>query len=149
METFTDTKKIASSEYVQSTQLMQKDLFNLIFLWPLVRVFIPSVCKSKGFSYWSMSCRSGVTNDHCWYPNMQVWTECNTLVADDTLIILMKTDASNANHLQGTFELYEECSGQVMNKEKPLIMFSKDTSGASKHACMNSLSFSTDSRREK
>jgi len=80
---------------------------------------------------------------------MQVWTECNTLVADDTLIILMKTDASNANHLQGTFELYEECSGQVMNKEKSLIMFSKDTSGASKHACMNSLSFSTDSRREK
>jgi hypothetical protein len=54
------------------------------------------------------------------------------LVADGTLIILMKADANNANHLQGTFDLYEECSGQVMNKERSSIMFSKNMSGASK-----------------
>ena len=94
METFTDTKKIASSEYVQSTQLMQKDLFNLIFLWPLVRVFIPSLCANqKDFlidpchaDQASQMITAGIRICKC------ALSLTHLLVADDTLTILMKAD---------------------------------------------------------
>lgn len=48
------------------------------------------------------------------------------LFADDSLI-LMKATEQNAMHLQQILRLYEECSGQKINKEKSAIMFSKNT----------------------
>lgn len=38
------------------------------------------------------------------------------LFADDSLLLL-KADEGNASHLQHVLQLYEECSGQVINKD--------------------------------
>jgi hypothetical protein len=48
------------------------------------------------------------------------------LFADDSLLLL-KVDEKNANHLQHVLQLYEACSGQMINKEKSSILFSKNT----------------------
>jgi ribonuclease HI len=47
--------------------------------------------------------------------------------ADDTLMLINAT-ASNANCLQHILNMYEDVSGQVINKEKTSIMFSPNTS---------------------
>jgi hypothetical protein len=47
------------------------------------------------------------------------------LFADDSLI-LMKANASSAQHLQYVLELYEAYSGQKINKDKSSVMFSKN-----------------------
>ena len=48
------------------------------------------------------------------------------LFADDSLI-LFRANRGDAQALQGILDLYEECSGQVINKEKSAIMFSPNT----------------------
>ena len=53
------------------------------------------------------------------------------LFADDSLLLL-KADARSANHLQDILSLYEECSGQTINKEKSSIMFSRNARIADK-----------------
>jgi hypothetical protein len=51
--------------------------------------------------------------------------------ADDSLIFL-KVNASSTKKLQDILALYEDASGQMVNKEKSAIMFSKGTSAAAK-----------------
>jgi len=48
------------------------------------------------------------------------------LFADDSLLLL-KVDEMSASHLQNILSLYEVCSGQIINKEKSSIMFSRNT----------------------
>lgn len=48
------------------------------------------------------------------------------LFADDSLI-LFRANRGDAQQLQRILRIYEECSGQVINKEKSAIMFSTNT----------------------
>ena len=48
------------------------------------------------------------------------------LFADDSLI-LFHANGGDAQHLQGILDLYEECSGQMINRDKLAIMFSPNT----------------------
>ena len=48
------------------------------------------------------------------------------LFADDSLI-LFRAKEEDAQQLQHILNLYEECSGQMINKDKSAIMFSPNT----------------------
>lgn len=48
------------------------------------------------------------------------------LFANDSLLLL-KVDQENARCLQHVLQLYEDCSGQVINKEKSSVLFSRNT----------------------
>ena len=58
------------------------------------------------------------------------------LFADDSLI-LIRANGEDAAKLQGILDLYEECSGQMINKDKSAIMFSKNTCKSKKTAVMH------------
>ena len=45
------------------------------------------------------------------------------LFADDSLL-LFKIENGSAEHLRNILSLYEDCSGQTINKDKSSIMFS-------------------------
>ncbi|WVZ70076.1 hypothetical protein U9M48_018774 [Paspalum notatum var. saurae] len=51
------------------------------------------------------------------------------LFADDSLI-LVRANRENAMQLQSILDMYESCSGQVINREKSAVMFSKNTGDA-------------------
>ncbi|WVZ81974.1 hypothetical protein U9M48_029297 [Paspalum notatum var. saurae] len=51
------------------------------------------------------------------------------LFADDSLI-LVRANRENAMQLQSILDMYETCSGQVINREKSAVMFSKNTGDA-------------------
>ena len=53
-------------------------------------------------------------------------TITHLLFADDSLLLL-KVDDENATCLQQVLQLYEDCSGQVINKEKSSVLFSRNT----------------------
>lgn len=53
------------------------------------------------------------------------------LFADDSLLLL-KVNNESANHLQHVLQLYEEFSGKIINKDKSLIMFSRNTESVEK-----------------
>jgi hypothetical protein len=48
------------------------------------------------------------------------------LCADDSLL-LMEANASNAQEVNRILEIYESCSGQMINKEKSSILYSRNT----------------------
>lgn len=48
------------------------------------------------------------------------------LFADDSLI-LIQAKGEDANHLRDILELYEQCSGQMINKSKSAVLFSPNT----------------------
>ncbi|BAT09242.1 Os09g0545250, partial [Oryza sativa Japonica Group] len=50
---------------------------------------------------------------------------------------------------QNVLNLYESCSGQIVNKDKSSIMFSKNTSQADRKMVMEILDISTEARNEK
>lgn len=54
------------------------------------------------------------------------------LFADDSLLLL-KSNRENANHLKYVLQLYEECSGQTINKEKSSILFSRNCGEIARH----------------
>ena len=58
--------------------------------------------------------------------------------ADDSLLLL-KVDDENATCLQQVLQLYEDCSGQIINKEKSSVLFSKNTQENMKDAFLTSL----------
>jgi hypothetical protein len=70
------------------------------------------------------------------------------LFADDSLL-LFKIDEQSTGHLQNILQLYEDCSGQIINKDKSSIMFSKNTVDNDRTAVMNALGISTEARNEK
>jgi len=64
------------------------------------------------------------------------------LFTDDSLLLLKVNDES-ANHLRHVLQLYKECSGQTINKDKSSIMFSRNTETAAKESFMEILDIST------
>lgn len=60
------------------------------------------------------------------------------LFADDSLI-LFRANKDDAQELQGILQLYEECSGQMINKDKSAIMFSANTIDDMKGEVMQTL----------
>ena len=48
------------------------------------------------------------------------------LFADDSLILIHATEG-DSRQLQNTLQLYEQCSGQMINKAKSVVLFSKNT----------------------
>lgn len=50
---------------------------------------------------------------------------------DDSLI-LIRANKGDAQHLQDILDVYEWCSGQMINKAKLAVLFSKDTQAAQK-----------------
>ena len=65
------------------------------------------------------------------------------LFADDSLV-LMEASANNARVMNSILESYEACSGQVINKEKSAILFSKNTNPGQKEEVRNSLQISSE-----
>jgi hypothetical protein len=70
------------------------------------------------------------------------------LFVDDSLLLLKINDGS-AQCLQNILSLYEDCSGQIINKEKASIMFSRNTNDAEKQELMASLDIGSEVRNEK
>jgi len=70
------------------------------------------------------------------------------LFADDSLLLL-KSDTRSASHLQHILSLYEDCSGQTINKEKSSVMFSKNAKSVDKQLVMTALGISAEARNEK
>lgn len=70
------------------------------------------------------------------------------LFVDDSLI-LIRANGEDATKLQDILNLYAECSGQVINKEKSAIMFSKNTNSESKFAVMQQLGITRESFSDK
>jgi len=70
------------------------------------------------------------------------------LFADDSLLLFKITDQS-AEHLQNILSLYEVCSGQMINKEKCSVMFSRNTREADRTNLMEALDIATEANNEK
>lgn len=70
------------------------------------------------------------------------------LFADDSLLLL-KIDEGSAQCLQNILELYEDCSGQVINKEKSSVMFSDNTAEADRQGLMATLQIGGKAKNEK
>ena len=70
------------------------------------------------------------------------------LFADDSLLLL-KTDTGSASQLQHILSLYEDCSGQTINKDKSSVMFSKNANANDKQHLMSVLELSVEARNEK
>lgn len=70
------------------------------------------------------------------------------LFADDSLI-LIHANGEDAAKLQGILDLYEECSGQMINKDKSAIMFSKNTCNSKKTVVMHKLGICRESFNDK
>ena len=69
------------------------------------------------------------------------------LFADDSL--LFKIDNGSAEHLRNVLSLYEDCSGQIINKDKSSIMFSKNTPAEVKSHLMRDLEIESEAGNEK
>jgi hypothetical protein len=71
------------------------------------------------------------------------------LFADDSLLLFKINDGS-AEHVQNILSLYENCSGQTINKDKSSsIMFSKNTREEVKLALMTELDIGSEARNDK
>jgi hypothetical protein len=70
------------------------------------------------------------------------------LFADDSLLLL-KSDERSASHLRNILQLYEDCSGQMINKEKSSIMFSRNAGGERKALFKANLGISVEALNEK
>lgn len=70
------------------------------------------------------------------------------LFADDSLLLL-KINERSAHHLQNILGLYENCSGQTINKDKSSVMFSRNTNERDKSEVLSILNITTEARTEK
>jgi hypothetical protein len=73
----------------------------------------------------------------------------NHLLFVDDSLLLLKADERSANRLQNFLSLYEDCSGQTINKEKLLVMFSRNAKFVQKLQVMAALDISVEARNEK
>jgi hypothetical protein len=73
----------------------------------------------------------------------------NHLLSVDDSLLLLKINDGSAQCLQNILSLYEDCSGQIINKEKASIMFSRNTNDAEKQELMASLDIGSEVRNEK
>jgi hypothetical protein len=58
-------------------------------------------------------------------------------------------NGGDAQHLQGILDLYEECFGQMINKEKSAIMFSPNVRRNEREAIMQELAISKETMNER
>jgi hypothetical protein len=70
------------------------------------------------------------------------------LFADDSLL-LYKLDSQSTSHLRNILDLYEECSGQIINKDKSSIMFSPNTRQAERDAVMQEMGVTSEAHNDK
>jgi len=70
------------------------------------------------------------------------------LFADDSLL-LFKIDDGSVDHARNVLSLYEDSSGQTINKDKSSVMFSKNTSAETKSRFMAELEIESEARNEK
>ena len=76
-------------------------------------------------------------------------TSINHLLFADDSPLLLKIDDRSSHHLQNILTLYEDCSGQTINKDKSSIMFSKNAKAAHKHQLMVGLDITIEARNDK
>ena len=60
------------------------------------------------------------------------------LFADDSLILIHATEG-DSRELQAILQLYENCSGQMINKLKSAVLFSRNTNPQGKQIVCNTL----------
>mgnify|MGYP003702766345 CR=1 FL=1 len=70
------------------------------------------------------------------------------LFADDSLI-LCRADGGEAWQLQSILQVYEECSGQVINKEKSAVMSSPNTKNSVRRVVMTELNMQHETANER
>jgi len=70
------------------------------------------------------------------------------LFADDSLI-LFRANRDDALQLQRILDVYEECSGQTINRDKSAIMFSPNTSSTDKGVVMEALNIQRETMNER
>ncbi|XP_073355407.1 uncharacterized protein [Aegilops tauschii subsp. strangulata] len=70
------------------------------------------------------------------------------LFADDSLV-LMKATRESVVALQHVLQLYEVCSGQIVNYEKSSVMFSKNTRHSQKKEVLDTLKIRAEARTER
>lgn len=70
------------------------------------------------------------------------------LFADDSLLLL-KVNDENVSQLQHILQVYEECSGQIINKEKSAVMFSRNTSAEPRQRFLDGMGLSQEMRSDK
>ena len=80
---------------------------------------------------------------------------CNTaprsnhlLFADDSLV-LIKASRESATSLQNVLNLYEACSGQVVNYDKSSVMFSKNTNAGQRKEVLDAPNIKSEARTER
>jgi hypothetical protein len=70
------------------------------------------------------------------------------LFADDFLI-LIRANGGDAQHLQDILDLYERCSGQMINKAKSAVLFSKNTKATQKRKMCDKLQVTKETMNER
>jgi len=70
------------------------------------------------------------------------------LFADDSLI-LIRANGGDAQHLQDILDLYERCSGQMINKAKSAVLFSKNTKATQKRELCEKLQVTKETMNER
>lgn len=70
------------------------------------------------------------------------------LFADDSLL-LMKVNQENSSQLRNVLQLYEDCSGQTINKDKSSVLFSKNCREEERDAFLAALDISREAKSEK
>lgn len=70
------------------------------------------------------------------------------LFADDSLLLL-KINQESADHLQNVLQLYEDCLGQTINKEKSSVLFSKNYGDTARLDFLTTLGVSHGARNDK
>jgi hypothetical protein len=73
----------------------------------------------------------------------------NHLLFEDDSLLLLKIKDGSAQCLQNILSLYEDCSGQIINKETSSIMFSRNTKSAVKQELMSILDIGSEARNQK
>uniref|UniRef100_A0A8R7K474 Reverse transcriptase domain-containing protein n=1 Tax=Triticum urartu TaxID=4572 RepID=A0A8R7K474_TRIUA len=67
--------------------------------------------------------------------------------ADDS-VLMIKATREEATELKGILDLYEDCSGQCINKEKSAIMFSANTPAEHKESVKRCVGISSETWNE-
>ncbi|WVZ75250.1 hypothetical protein U9M48_023324 [Paspalum notatum var. saurae] len=70
------------------------------------------------------------------------------LFADDSLI-LCRANGGDAQQLQSLLQVYEECSGQMINKDKSAVMFSPNTPTGEREEVMSALQIAKETTNER
>ena len=73
----------------------------------------------------------------------------NHLLFVNESLVLIKASRESAMSLQNVLNLYEACSGQVVNYDKSSVMFSKNTNAGQRKDVLDALNSKSEARTEK